>query len=229
MVARTHPARQLHSETGVGTAPAIRVPRRTLRLLAWMLLIYGLLGLALIGAVLVFIGPLVTRASVAADSAGDSLAAAATALDHSATAFDGFGHSLDDAKASSAHASQLLRDAAGTSGQLADAMSINVFGAQPLLPIAQGFRRNTDELRGVSEDLQTLSDAIGHNSRDVALIRDDLRALRDRVGQLAKDAAASPDGPRTEPGLRVLVYGLAIWLGLLATAALATGIVLLRI
>lgn len=194
-----------------------------------MLVSYGLLGLALIGAVLVTVGPLVARASVAADSAGDSLAAAATALDHSAAAFDGFGHSLDDARTSSAHASQLLRDAAGTSAQLGDAMSINLFGAQPLLPIAQSFRRNTDQLRGVSEDLQTLSEAIGRNSGDVSKIRDDLRGLRDRVGQLAKDAAASPDGPRTEPGLRVVVYGLAVWLGLLATAAFVAGIVLLRI
>ncbi len=194
-----------------------------------MLVVYGLLGLVLVGAVLIAIGPLLARASVAADSAGDSLAAAATALDHTATAFDGFGHSLDDAKASSAHASQLLKSASDTSAQLADAMSVNILGAQPLLSIAQGFRRNTDELRGVSEDVSTMSDAIGRNSRDVTAVRDDIRVLRDRVTQLARDAAASKDGPRVEPALRVIVYGLAIWLGLLATASFVGGAVLLRL
>lgn len=209
--------------------PETRLPRRTVRLLGWMLVIYGLLGLVLVGAALIALGPLLTRASIAADSAGDSLAAAATALDHTAAAFDGFGHSLDDAKTSSAHASQLLKNASATSAQLADAMSVNILGAQPLLSIAQSFRRNTDELKGVSEDVSTMSEAIGRNSRDVAAVRDDLRVLRDRVSQLARDAAATKDGPRVEPALRVLVYGLAIWLGLLATASFVAGAVLLRL
>ncbi len=208
---------------------AIRLPRRTVRLLGWMLASYGLLGLILVGAALTGLGPLLARASVAADSAGDSLAAAATALDHTAIAFDGFGHSLDDARTSSAHASQLLKDASATSAQLADAMSVSILGAQPLLPIAQSFRRNTDELRGVSEDVSTMSEAIGRNARDVSAVRDDLRILRDRVTGLAKDAAASKDGPRVEPALGILVYGLAIWLGLLATASFVGGVVLLRL
>jgi hypothetical protein len=219
----------LHSTCSVGDTTAVKLPRRTIRLLGWMLAVYGLLGLVLVGAALISIGPLLARASVAADSAGDSLAAAALALDHTATAFEGFGHSLDDAKASSAHASQLLKDASNTSAQLADAMSVNILGAQPLLPIAQSFRRNTDELRGVSEDVSTMSEAIGRNSGDVKTVRDDVRVLRDRVTQLARDAAASADGPRVEPALRVLVYGLAIWLGLLATASFVAGAVLLRL
>ena len=199
-----------------------------MRLLGWMLAIYGLVGMILVGGALLAMGPLVARASLAADSAGDSLAAAATALDHTAAAFDGFGHSLDDARTSSAHASQLLKDASVTSAQLADAMSVSIFGTQPLVSIAQSFRRNTDELRGVSEDVSTMSEAIGRNSRDVSAVRDDLRVLRDRVTQLARDAAASKDGPRVEPALRVIVYGLAMWLGLLATASFVAGAVLLR-
>src|SRR5712691_7398764 len=139
-------------------------PRRgRFRLIGLALIANGVLGLALVGVALSALGPLIARASVAADSAGDSLAAAAQALDQTAIAFDGFGKSLIDAKASSAHASQLLNDASITSGQLADAMGINFLGAQPFLPISQSFRRNTDELRGVSEDLSTLSGAIGNN------------------------------------------------------------------
>jgi ABC-type transporter Mla subunit MlaD len=113
---------------------------------------------------------LLARASVAADSAGDSLAAAAQALDQTSTSFDGFSKSLDDAKTSSAHASQLLNDAATTSSQLADGMAISLFGAQPFLALSQSFRRNTDELRGVSADISTLSEAIGHNATDVAAV-----------------------------------------------------------
>jgi hypothetical protein len=204
------------------------VKRGPFRLMGLALIANGLLGLALVGVALGALGPLVTRASVAADSAGDSLAAAAQALDQTATSFDGFSKSLDDAKASSAHASQLLNDASDTSAQLADAMSINFLGAQPFLPISQSFRRNTDELRGVSADLSTLSEAIGHNSRDVVSVRDSVRALRDRVHQLANDAAASPDGRRVGPELGVLAYGLTLWLGILAVLSVIAGLLLLR-
>jgi hypothetical protein len=188
----------------------------------------GLLGLVLVIVALGAVGPLLTRATVAADSAGDSLAAAATALDQTATAFDGFGKSLDDARTSSAHASQLLNDASATSAQLADAMGINFLGAQPFLTISQSFRRNTDELKGVSADLSTLSEAIGHNSGDITSVRDSVRSLRDRVEQLARDAAASPDAPRVGPELSILVYGLILWLGVFALLSVAGGLLLRR-
>ena len=210
--------------------PAARAVRRgPFRLLGVAFLANGLLGLALVGVALGALGPLLTRASVAADSAGDSLSAAAQALDQTSTAFDGFSKSLNDARTSSAHASQLLNDASTTSGQLADAMSINFLGAQPFLPIAQSFRRNTDELRGVSADLSTLSEAIGHNSRDVVSVRDSIRLLRDRVQRLATEAAATPDGRRIGPELSVLAYGLTLWLGVLAILSLFGGLALLRV
>ena len=199
-----------------------------MRLLGVALFANGFLGIALVGLALGALGPLLARASVAADSAGDSLAAAAQALDQTSTAFDGFSKSLDDARASSAHASQLLNDASATSAQLADAMSISFLRAQPFLPISQSFRRNTDELRGVSADLSTLSEAVGHNSRDVVSVRDAVRVLRDRVQQLARDAAASPDGRRVGPELSVLAYGLTLWLGVLAVLSLLGGVILMR-
>ena len=204
------------------------VRRGPFRLLGLALIANGLLGLAVVGIALLSLGPLLTRASLAADSAGDSLAAAAQALDQTSTSFDGFSKSLDNAKASSAHASQLLNDAASTSSQLADGMAISVFGAQPFLSVSQSFRKNTDELRGVSADLSTLSEAIGHNATDVVAVRDSVRMLRDRVQRLATDAAASPGGARVGPELSVLAYGLTLWLGILALLSLLGGLLLLR-
>jgi hypothetical protein len=205
-----------------------RTSRDPFRLLGYALVANGVLGLALVALAFATLGPLLTRASAAADSAGDSLAAAAQALDQTSTAFDGFSKSLDDAQTSSAHASRLLMDASTTSGQLADAMSISFLGAQPFLQIAQSFRRNTDELRGVSEDLSTLSGAIGHNSRDVVTVRDAIRVLRDRVQRLATDAATAPDRPRVGPELGMLAYGLTLWLAVLAGLSIVGGVLLLR-
>ena len=203
-------------------------PVASLRAIGLGLVANGVLGLALVAVALATLGPLLARASAAADSASDSLVAAAQALDQTATAFDGFSKRLDDAKASSAHASQLLKDAATTSGQLADAMSINFLGAPPFLPISQSFRRNTDELRGVSEDLSTLSGAIGNNARDVGSVRDTVRVLRDRVRRIAGDAAASPSAGSVGPELGILAYGLTLWLGVLSALSLAVGIRLAR-
>ncbi len=199
------------------------------RPIGFALVANGLLGIALVAIALATLGPLLARASAAADSAGESLTAAAQALDQTATAFDGFGKSLDDAKASSADAARLLHDASTTSGQLADAMAINFLGAQPFLPISQSFRRNTDELRGVSEDLSTLSGAIGNNARDVGAVRDSVRVLRDRVRRIAGDAAASPGAGRVGPELGLLAYGLTLWLGVLSAVSLAIGWRLLRL
>ncbi len=207
---------------------AVHVSRRTARLAGAALLAYGVVGLILTALTLSLSGPLVARASLAADSAGDSLAAAAKALDQTTTAFDGFGHSLDDARGSSQHAAQLMRDASGTTGQLADGMSISVFGAQPFLSLAQSFRRNSDELRQVSEDMTKLSNTLGQNQQDVAAVRTSIGQLRDRVNALARDAAARPGDPSVGPSLAIAVYGIAIWLGVLALAAMGTGIALLR-
>jgi len=207
---------------------AISLSFTSFRTIGLALVANGLLGIALVAIALVTLGPLLARASAAADSAGESLTAAAQALDQTATAFDGFGKSLDDAKASSAHAARLLHDASTTSGQLADAMGISFLGAQPFLPISQSFRRNTDELRGVSEDLSTLSGAIGNNARDVASVRDSVRVLRDRVRQIAGDAAASPGAGHVGPELGILAYGLTLWLGVLSVLSLAVGIRLVR-
>lgn len=209
--------------------PATRpIPRRRLRQLGYALVANGVLGILLVAIALVALGPLLTRATVAVDTAGDSLSAAAQALDDTSTAFQGFSKSLDDARTSSAHASQLLNDASATSAQLADAMSITFLGAQPFLPIAQSFRRNTDELRGVSADLSTLSGAIGRNANDVASVTESIRALRDRVQRLARDAAATPAGGSVGPMLTVLSYGLALWFAVLAIFSLVGGMLLLR-
>src|SRR5438477_402264 len=74
-----------------------------------------------------------------------------------------------------------------------------------------------------------LSEAIGHDSRDIGAVRDSVRLLRDRVQQLARDAAASPDGRHVGPELTVLAYGLTLWLGVLALLSTAAGFVVLRI
>jgi len=202
--------------------------RRRLDWLSYALIANGALGLLLALVGLVTVGPLVARTSGAVDSAGDSLAAAALSLDQTAAAFDGFSVSLNDAKVSSAHASQLLNDAAGTSAQLADGMAINIFGAQPLLSLSTSFRKNADELKGVSADLSTLSGAIGKNAADVATVRDSVRVLRDRVQELARAAAASPTDRRVGPELEILAYGLVLWLALLGAVSLAGGYLLLR-
>jgi hypothetical protein len=169
------------------------VKRGPFRLMGLALFANGVLGLALVGIALGALGPLLTRASVAADSAGDSLAAAAQALDQTSTSFDGFSKSLDDAKTSSAHASQLLNDAATTSSQLADGMAISLLGAQPFLAISQSFRRNTDELRGVSA-IRCASFAIAFSSSRPT------RPHRPTVGGSDRSSACSPTGSRSGSG-----------------------------
>ena len=108
-------------------------------LLAWSLILYGILGLVLIlvGAVMGL--ELASRIERLAATADGTLAAAARSTDAAAEAFTNVDGSLSEAETSAIAAAALARDASGTLASLAQAMELSVFGAQPLLPRSPTF------------------------------------------------------------------------------------------
>lgn len=191
-----------------------------MRRLGAVLVAYGLAGLLLLGMFLAAADAAIQRLAVV-DPAAGPLADATTALGDAASAFGGFGTSLADAQRAAAESATASRDAAVTADRLADGMSISIFGAQPLLGIAQDFRREAADLDAVARSLDTLAASLRANQDDVALIRADLDALRLRL------EAARSGGASVEP-LRALVTLLVLWLALPAIASLGAGAWLLR-
>ncbi|MEJ7803857.1 MAG: hypothetical protein WKH68_10895, partial [Candidatus Limnocylindria bacterium] len=99
------------------------------RLLAWSLILYGLLGFVLVlgGAVIGL--ELASRIERLAATADGTLAAAVRSTDAAADGFTNVDGSLSEAEGSAEAAGALARDASGTLASLARAMELAVFGA----------------------------------------------------------------------------------------------------
>ena len=188
---------------------------KTIRRVGISLIAYGAIGLVLVTAALVGGWSGITRI----DAALGSVAEASAALDAVADAFAGFDVSLESAARSAQHAAAASRDGATSATGLADAMGVSFFGAQPLLPLANDFRRQATNLSAVAVDLDQLAAALAKDRTDVKRIHDHVSALSARVGTVRGGGPA---------GVATLLVALLLWLGAQAAAALLIGILLLR-
>jgi hypothetical protein len=188
----------------------------TIRRVGLGLVAYGALGLVLVTAALVGGWSGITRI----DAAMGSVAEASATLEAVADAFAGFDASLESATRSADHAAVASRDAAMTAAGLADAMSLSIFGAQPLAPLANDFRRQATDLRAVAGDLEQLAASLTSDRSEVKRIHDHVSALSARVAAVGGSAGGS--------GVAALLVALLVWLGAQAAAALFVGILLLR-
>lgn len=194
--------------------------RKTRRRLGVALIAYGLAGVLLLAAFGAIGSSAIERLALV-DPAAGALADASDALGDTANAFGGFGTSLADAQNATAQAAVSARDASATAGRLADGMSLSIFGAQPLLPLAQDFRRSAGDLDTMAKGLDTLSASLKANQDDIAKIRADLTLMRTRI------ESARTGGVSVEP-LRGLLALLLLWLLLPALAAIGAGAWLVR-
>ena len=188
----------------------------TIRRIGFGLVAYGALGLVLVTAALVGGWSGITRI----DAAMGSVAEASATLEAVAGAFAGFDTSLESATRSADHAAVASRDAAAAAAGLADAMSLSIFGAQPLLPLANDFRREATELRAVADDLAQLAASLTNDRSDVKRIHGHVSALSTRVAAVGGGAGGS--------GVAALLVALLVWIGAQAAGALLIGIMLLR-
>jgi hypothetical protein len=194
----------------------VHVGAATLRRVAWGLTVYGAVGIVLLTTALIGGWNGIARI----DSTFASAAQARATLDTVADGFDAFDVSLDEAKRSVDSAAVASGDAAATAARLADAMSLSIFGAQPLLPLAADFRRQAADLRVVADDLGRLGTALARDRVQASRVRDEVRELARRVGAVGGDTGVG--------GMAALIGALLLWLAAQALVALVAGIALLR-
>lgn len=194
---------------------------------------YGLLALGALGIISVIVaflvvGGIVARLDAMTAAAEGPLRSTARTVSDASDAFEGFGSSLAQARESSEHASELVVDTGETLDGLAETMSIQIFGTQPLLPAAEGFRDAAQQLDGLGTDLESLSETLGANVDDVDRASQNLRLVRGEMDALlaAFDVEEGSDGG---VGLATLgIYLLLGWLALMALASAALGFLLVR-
>ena len=194
-------------------------------LLGWALIVYGILGLALvvIGALIGL--ELASRIERLAATADGTLAAAVRSTDAAADAFTNIDASLSESEASAAAAAALARDASGTLASLSAAMELSVFGAQPLLPLAGEFAASAEQASALGETLDRVGDSLGETRTDVASIGTELDGLSAEL-----DALREANGTGgSAPPLRLFVVLLLAWLLIPALGGLLGGLALLRV
>ena len=197
----------------------VRFPRRRAdrRTIATALIGYGAIGLLMVIALALSVAPALSTLDAVARSSSDVERTLATTRD----AFDTFGRSLVDGRRSTEQAALTARHASATAKQLGDAMSISIFGAQPLLSLATGFRQQATDIESLAIDLDALGTDLSRDQRDVGAIRDQIAALHDRTVLISASGMWSlPIGP--------VLYLVLLWLGAQAAAALWIGVVLWR-
>ena len=190
--------------------------------LAWGLVAYGLLGLAL--SIVGFTYGLDAAGQIErmADATGTTLEAAARSTAAAADSFDSIDGSLVNAGESISQAATLSADAGATLDELSAAMNLSIFGAQPLAPLA-------DEFADAAAQADELASTLTTSASSVSDVRADAAAVGEELGGLATELEALRDSvPDTSVPVRGLVALLMAYLTLPAVAALVAGLLLLR-
>lgn len=195
------------------------------RAAAWAFVLYGIVGIVLVlsGALLgLGMADRIERLATAAD---DTLAAAARSTRAAADSFTSVDASLSEAQVSADGAAALSREASATLDALAVAMQLSLFGAQPLLPLADEFSTSSDQASELAGALDSVSTSLSDTRTDVATIGVELGTLSDEIEELQ----GTTDADEAAPPLRLFVALLLAWLAIPAIGSLLFGLALLRV
>jgi uncharacterized phage infection (PIP) family protein YhgE len=194
------------------------------RALGWAALAYAIAGFALIAVGAIGGLDMAGRIESLALRADSTLAAAQRATQATAESFSGVDSSLANGQQSAEEAATLARDASATLESLSVAMSLTLFGAQPLQPLAEDFATSADQATALADTLDGVGDSLGATRQDMTRIGGEMDDLATELGELR--VSADPGG--SAPPIRLFVVLVLAWLGLQAVAALAAGLTLLR-
>lgn len=194
------------------------------RLLGWSLVLYGLLGLAIVlgGAVVGL--DVAARVERLASAAGGTLDAAARSTEAAADAFANVDASLADSQLSAEEAADLALEASGTLDSLSRAMELSLFGAQPLLPLAGEFAASADQAAALAETLDRVAASLDETRADVSGIGVELDRLATQLAVLQESSGSGG----TAPPVRPFVILLLAWLLVPAVGGVIGGLAVLR-
>jgi hypothetical protein len=209
------------------------VRRRRLRLLGTVLIAYGLLGIALfVGVAYALDRPIDEAGRLTVSIEGqrgallESLEEASLTIGLTAEGIDGMDDSLAQAQAATERASVLSLGVATSMYELRNAMTISLFGAQPLIGLAGGFEQSGQQLEQLSQDVAAIGQALDANRGDAREVAESMRRLSTSVEELTQSVR---DGPALEissdaiEGMRLGIYAVIAWMLALALGCVAAG------
>jgi hypothetical protein len=218
--------------------PEARRRHPRLRLLGAGLAVYGVLGLILFVAVAVAVNRPLERAQALSASVESERAALVLTLGQAQATLNGMSQgvgrmdtSLADAKVATDRASGIAGDMATSMYGLRDAMSLSIFGAQPLIGLASGFDTSGQQLQALGTDLATIGTSLDTNRNDAITTSANLAQLATSVGQmtaLVSDTQGVEISTASLDAVRLAVYAICGWLAVLALGCIVVGLYLIR-
>jgi hypothetical protein len=194
--------------------------------LGLLLIAYGLLGVVVIVGSVAALAPAADRVDEAISAVAGTTNSASRAARAAANALDRFGETMELAGESAADAADLSRSAATTSDSLADAMSISILGAQPLIDLADNFRVNSIQLEGLARELDEIGEALSTSDVDLALTKATLRNLAANLSRLGGRIGIRSGEPTG--ALPLLLVLFLTWVAIQVLASFVAGVALLR-
>lgn len=193
--------------------------------LGWLLIVYGLLGLALVVGGAIVGMEAAARVERTAALAGSTLGAAARTTRAAADSFVSVDASLAQAQESASGAAELATEASATLRALSLAMTISLFGTQPLEPLAGQFATSADQAEELGTRLGDVATSMSDTRTDVSAIGVELEVLGDEIEALQAESGVSGD----PPPLRLFMAILVTWLAIPAVGGLLFGLALIRL
>ena len=129
------------------------------------------------------------------------------------------GDTLATSRDALAHAGDLLNDISTTSGDLANALDITIFGNQPFASAANGVRSVGEKSKVFAQDATALAVALDANVADATAVADQVRTAKTQVSELAASIVAFD---RIDQIVGLLIGGillgglLTVWVGVAA-------------
>ena len=216
----------------------MRSSRARLRVFGAALVIYGLVGIVIFVVVAFGVARPLERARQLSESVDqeraalvNSLGLAETTIRGMSTSVSHMDNSLGDAKTAIDQATSIAHQAAQSMYGLRDAMSLSIFGAQPLINLAGNFDTTGQNLDQLGNDVAAIGTALDQNRSDVTMTASNLTDLADSIAALnqsVRDGPALSIAPATLDAIRLALYAVTGWMTLFAVGCFAAGLYLIN-
>jgi hypothetical protein len=210
---------------------------RNLQILGAALIVYGIAGILIFTVVALGVSRPLQRVGDLTQAVEEDLAALVDTLEQTeqtirqmSTTVTNVDGSLATSQGATTRASDITVALSAAMFGLRDAMSVSIFGSQPLVGLASNFEQAGSQLQLLSQDLGAISTALGVNRSDVVNTADGLVVLADRVATLTDTIDSTPSltvSERTLNRVELGIYAVLGWMILLAVGCVAVGIYLI--
>ena len=227
-------------DTNLATEIARRRARRRgrrIQLLGGALIGYGIIGVAIFVVVATALNTPLERIRELSQSVEEQRVALVASMDQGETTIrqmaagvQRMDTSLSTAQTATERSSGIALGVATSMFQLRDAMSISLFGAQPLIGLAAGFDTSAQQLQLLSQDLATIGTSLDTSRGDVVTTATNMQALATTIAALRDSVETGPTVGISEEALtsfQLAILAVAGWLLLFAVGCALVGLYLL--